>query len=408
MRAGAALNDPKSQLLYAGTYQADYPRNRLMIEALNRAGFAVLEVSEPVWDAASAAGSNADGWFGWNRARLIAEFMIAYPRLAWRVGRHLRHAAALVIGYPGQLDLLVLGPLAKLWRKPVMFNPLVTLTDMIIEDRALVDGTSVVGRCIRLVDRLALRLADLVIVDTRANGAYLTERFGIQADKIIEIPVGADATIFDPVRFPSAAHSPRQPRRVLFYGKYIPLHGIDTILRAARILQDTNAAVVFELIGNGQTYTAMRRLAEDLALTNVRFVEPVPYLELPGRIAVADIVLGIFGETTKASRVVPNKVFQAMAMGAAIITRRSPDVERVLRHGDSAILVSPGSPAELAEAILLLQNEHLRTSLGQAARHAFDRFASPDVLAAKAGDSIRRVLHPNEQPERPLEFGASR
>lgn len=402
------MNDPEFPLLYAGTYQADYPRNRLMIEALNRAGFAVREVNEPVWDVAASAGSNGDGWFGWNRAGLIAGFLTTYPRLAWRAGRQLRHTAALIVGYPGQFDLLVLGSMAKLWRKPVVFNPLVTLTDMIIEDRALVGSESVVGRCIRLVDRLALRLADLVIVDTPANRDYLVGRFGTSADKIIEIPVGADAQMFDPSRFPKSAHPGNRRLRVLFYGKYIPLHGIDTILRAARILQDANASVDIELIGNGQTYTAMRRLAEELKLTNLRFVDPVPYPELPRRIADADIVLGIFGETTKASRVVPNKVFQAMAMGAAIITRRSPDVERFLCDGESALLVAPGSSDELAEAILSLHDEQLRVSIGRSARFAFERFAGPDVLAAKAGDAIQRLHRPNNQFKRPLEIGTNR
>lgn len=403
--------DREPSLIYAGTYQAAYPRNSLMIEAFRRAGFVVLEINEPVWERATIILSGRAGggdWFGWSRLRLAVELLVAYPRLVWRVAMQLPHMSALVVGYPGQIDMLVLGPLAKLMRKPVIFNPLVTLTDMIVEDRELVPGASFLGRCIHQLDRLALRLADRVIVDTAENRAYIIDGFGVPAEKIAEIPVGADSRVFEPDPNPMKNCSTSEPLRVLFYGKYIPLHGIETILRAARILQDLGAAVDFELVGDGQTRVAIGQLADELGLRNLRFVESVPYHELPNRIASADIVLGIFGETTKAGRVIPNKVFQAMAMGAAIITRHSPAVERVLRHGESALLVRAGSPDELADAILDLRDERRRASLGRVARASYERLAGPDVLAEMAGKLVRQLLSGDEPAERQLEISAIR
>src|SRR5579875_2708211 len=326
MGAGTSLNQPESPLLYVGTYQAGYPRNRLMIEAFRRAGFKVLELNVAVWDTASTGGKRG-GWFGWSRARLAVNFLAAYPRLIRGVARNLRAASALVIGYPGQVDMLVRAPLAKLWRKPVVFNPLVTLTDTVIEDRELANASSVTGRCVKLVDRLALKLADLVIVDTAENGDYIVRHFDMPAERIVVVPVGADADLFDPGHYPERSLTVDRPLRVLFYGKYSPLHGVETILRAAKILQDANAPVVLDLVGSGQTYAEMRHLANSLSLTNVRFLDPVPFAELPERLASADVVLGIFGKTMKAGRVVPNKVFQAMAMGSAIVTRRSNPIE---------------------------------------------------------------------------------
>jgi len=401
------LNQPESPLLYVGTYQAGYPRNRLMIEAFRRAGFKVLELNVAVWDTASTGGKRG-GWFGWSRARLAVNFLAAYPRLIRGVARNLRAASALVIGYPGQVDMLVLAPLAKLWRKPVVFNPLVTLTDTVIEDRELANASSVTGRCVKLVDRLALKLADLVIVDTAENGDYIVRHFDMPAERIVVVPVGADADLFDPGHYPERSLTVDRPLRVLFYGKYIPLHGVETILRAAKILQDANAPVVLDLVGSGQTYAEMRHLANSLSLTNVRFLDPVPFAELPERLASADVVLGIFGKTMKAGRVVPNKVFQAMAMGSAIVTRRSNPIEAVLRDHESALLVEPGSAEELAAAILELRDERLRLRLGNAARQAYVDHAAPEIMAERAGRAMRELLCQTRERARLLGFGSAR
>jgi glycosyltransferase involved in cell wall biosynthesis len=280
--------------------------------------------------------------------------------------------------------------------KPVVFNPLITLTDTLIDDRRAFASRGVRAGLIRLVDRLALSLANVILVDTAENGTYLTEQFGISPARIHVLPVGADETLFgageclDSNHLVGAAQVEKTGFSVLFYGNMIPLQGVDTIVRAARLLRD--ADVRFEIIGTGQTLDEARALAADIGADNIDWVERVPYAELPRRIARADVVLGIFGDTAKAARVVPNKVYQAMAMGAAIVTRDSSAQRSMLTDGASALLVPPADPEALADAIRRLRDPELRARLGAAAYLNFVERAGLGVQAERLRDALGTVV----------------
>ena len=382
------------RVLYVGTYERDYPRNALVVEALRRAGFDVREIHAAVWERRrdKVAGFRSVGsWL-----RLALALTRAYVALAARVASALRGADLFVVGYIGQLDMVVLGPLVRLLHRPLIFNPLVTLTDTLVEDRGLVAPGTVRARGVGALDRAALALTSAVLVDTPENGRYLVERLGVARSRIYHLDVGADDRLFTPA--PARARlAAGEPLRVLFYGKFTPLHGVETILRAAHLLH--GESIAFTLIGTGQTVHRARTLAADLALTNVEFVDWVPYRELPGRIAAADVVLGIFGDTAKAGRVVPNKVFQEMAMAAAIVTADTDAVRRVLQHGRSALLVPPDDPDALAAAIRRLTDPGLRAVLGQHALAAFVEVGSIDALARRLEEIVARVTAPEPRPE---------
>ncbi|HET9014658.1 MAG TPA: glycosyltransferase [Thermomicrobiaceae bacterium] len=380
-------------VLYLGTYERDYPRNVLVIAALRRAGFDVREIHAPVWERRRDKVAGLRSIVPW--LRLGAALAVGYATLGARALLTVRSADVVFVGYPGQLDMVILAPLVRLLHRPVIFNPLVTLTDTLVEDRQLVASGSLPGRAIAALDRAALSLADAVIVDTPENGRYLVERYPSLSDSIYPLDVGADDRLFVPES--PCERTPGGPLRVLFYGKFIPLHGVETILRAAARLDPDR--VSFTLIGSGQTGHAARLLARVLGLTNVEFVDWVPFHDLPGHISRADVVLGIFGDTAKAARVVPNKVFQAMAMAAAIVTADTPAVRRVLQHGQSAMLVPAGDPEALADAIQRLTDPDLRRALGLAARAGFNEVGSIDALAGHLGKIIDAVTSMPAQPE---------
>ncbi len=373
------------RICYAGTYERHYPRNRLMIEAFREAGAKVEEANVPVFErVADKSRMGRPQLLG-----LIVRLFFAYLRLIPETVVRMVRCDVLAIGYIGQLDMLCLGSLTRIMRKPVIFNPLVTLTGTLVEDRHLIAAGSHLARLIRLLDILSLRLATCIISDTFPNAIHLHNQFNVPMEKIVIVPVGADESIF----FPEPPDDAIEELNILFYGKFIPLHGIETIVKAAALLQEQDHSVRFELVGVGQQRNTAEDLAAELEVRHIVWTDWIPFNELGERIRQADVVLGIFSGGPKASRVVPNKVYQAMACGAPVITRSSPAMDWLLgeEFADAVLQVPPDSPEELARAILQLNDRQSRSQLGMKGYRAWQMKASMPVQAKRLTPLLLRL-----------------
>jgi len=71
------------------------------------------------------------------------------------------------------------------------------------------------------------------------------------------------------------------------------------------------------------------------------------------------VCLGLFGESMKADNVIPNKVLQILATQKPLITMDSKAIKEIAVNGKNCILVPPGNPQKLAEAIMILKNDPL-------------------------------------------------
>jgi glycosyltransferase involved in cell wall biosynthesis len=321
-----------------------------VIACLRRAGVEVVERHEPVWD-------EEHKW---------AAGVGAAARLAVAEARLFRHPPgvfdAVIVGYPGHLDLPAARRAAR--GAPVVFNPLVSLWDTFVSDRRRFREGSLAARVLRAVDRWALRTADLVVADTRANADFLA-RLG-SLDRVEVCLVGAEERVFQPGWTGGGS--------VLFVGKLIPLHGLETILTAARLVPD----ISIRIVGSGQ----LEPLLADRP-ANVEWVPWVEYERLPRELHAASCALGIFGTSSKAGRVIPNKVFQALACGAPVVTADTPAARELLVDGESALLVPPGDPEALAEALGRLADARLAARIAAGGRAAYEEHASEEVLGRR-------------------------
>jgi glycosyltransferase involved in cell wall biosynthesis len=344
------------RVLYFGTYERTYPRNAQVVSCLRRAGVEVEERHVPVWEGQEhkwAAGSTAALRLLAGEARLLKR-----PAPEFDV---------LIVGYPGHFDL----PAARLAARgrPIVFNPLVSLADTLVDDRGRFARGSLPARVLAAIDRRALRAADLVVADTEANADDLARRARIPHKKVAVCFVGAEERFFQP------GWAPREPFTVLFVGKLIPLHGLDTVLAAARLLPD----VRFRVIGSGQLEALL-----DARPPNVTWVPWVEYERLPEELYAAGCALGIFGTSAKAARVIPNKAFQALACGTPLVTADTPAARELLADGVSALLVQPGNPEALADAVgRLAADPGLAERIGTRGLAAYHAEASEEVLGAR-------------------------
>ncbi len=138
---------------------------------------------------------------------------------------------------------------------------------------------------------------------------------------------------------------------------------------------------MIELIGEGEELPRAKRSRRS---ENLEFREPVPFDEYAGILSQADVALGAFGVTRKAARVIPCKVYDALAAGVLLITADTPAIRRLLRHGHNAILVPPGDAPALANGILLLRKEPLlRARLAEEGKRIFEEVGTPEVVGRR-------------------------
>ena len=90
---------------------------------------------------------------------------------------------------------------------------------------------------------------------------------------------------------------------------------------------------------------------------------------------------------------IPNKAFQAIASGTPLVTADTPAARELLADGESALLVRPGDPAGLADAVSrLAADPELARRVGAGGRAAYEQSASEAVLGARWHGIIERLL----------------
>lgn len=329
------------KVLFWGTSDRGKPRNRTLLEGLTASGVDWKEIHRDVW-----GGVEDKSQLG-HLARLgrYARWIAAYPALLFRLLTAPKPDAILV-GYPAQIDLLVLWPLARLRGIPVVADLFISLYDTAVIDREMVRARSLKARLIWAVEWLACRAADRVLIDTAAHARYIEELFGLPANSVGHVPVGAEPAAFPPCATPP----PRDRPSLLFYGQLSPLHGIGTVLEAA--LSERGAAYDWVIVGSGQDTPILEAALDATSPRNLTWYRWVPYEQLSPLIAEANACLGIFGTSRKAASVVPNKVYQCLASRRHVISCASPAMEDLRSEGSSGLtLVAPGSANALLDGI---------------------------------------------------------
>ena len=169
--------------------------------------------------------------------------------------------------------------------------------------------------------------------DTPSHADFFARLADIPSDRIGVVWLGAQDDVFGP-------HPEVTPtdRRVVFHGTFIALQGIETIIRAAKLLESDGIAV--RVIGSGQDQDKVDRLLRELEPANVELTGLLPLEEIPLQIAEATVCLGIFGESGKAHRVVPNKLYECLAVGRPVVTADTEGARSAFTTGEVAMVAA--------------------------------------------------------------------
>jgi len=349
------------RVLFISGREAAYQRNRVILKGLRKNGVEVDECTS-----------------------LSSSYLLRYPEVLLKFLRR-RSYDLLFVGFFGQ-PLVPL--LRRFVRKPVLFDAFLSAYDTMCFDRKTIQPHSVAGRMLSWLDKRSCELADTVLLDTNSHIDFFVEAFKLDRSKFERVFVGADEDVF----FPRTSEE-HEGFLVLYYGTFLPLQGIEYIVEAAKLLESYED-MRFKIIGKGMTYARIMRLAEKLGVENIRFVDWVPYKVLPSEIAEADICLGgHFSAFPKAFRVIPEKVFQMIAMKKPVILGNGPGNKELFEHKRNAFFCETANPEAIADAIARLKSDpSLRERIGENGYRTFRQKCTPDIIGREIRDIAGSLL----------------
>jgi len=307
--------------------------------------------------------------------------VITYKLLKSRIP----HLDAYFIGFFGQPLVF---PARVHWKGPLILDAFVSAYDTLCFDRKIFSPNSPLGLMTFYLDYLSCHLSDVIIVDTKAQAKYFQQTFQLPEFKFQVIYAGCDDDLFRPLEVP-----PNEIPIILFYGSFLPLHGVDTIIQVAYQLR--NERLLFQIIGHGQEYKKARLLASKLKVHNVQFLPPVPLEELPLIINRATICLGgPFGLSDKAQRVITSKTFQCLSTGKPTIVGETPANKELFTHGKNVWMCPVNDPEALANAIrTLLDSPNLCAQLGKAGRELIQQTCGKAITTQLVRKAVEKACH---------------
>jgi len=310
-------------------------------------------------------------------------FVIKYLKLLLKLLITKKNYDFVFVGFFGSI-IMFLSPV--LFRTKIIFDAFVFTYDTLCYDRKLCKPNSIFGKLIFQFDKISFKHAHHILVETQQNKIYLVDKYQIPKEKISTVYIGCDEEIF------VDKNDSQVSNIILFYSTYQPLHGTDTIIKAASYIEN-DFDIKFHIYGNGMEFKKCKKLAEDLKLTNLFLFQPVAYSVLPKIISRSKICLGgPFGDTFKARRVITGKTYQFLFMKKPVIVTNTHANKELLTPMWDAEFCEINNPESLANSITkLLKNPNYCTQIANNGYKTYLEKASNILISTQIKNIVENL-----------------
>jgi glycosyltransferase involved in cell wall biosynthesis len=253
----------------------------------------------------------------------------------------------------------------------------------------------------RRLDRLVRRLADATLTNCEAIRREIL-RDSTPPHKVAVIGNGIDLAPF--LAVPALDPDRPGPLRVGAVANLRPVKDVSTFVRAARRLADVHPDVAVAVAGEGDQRPELEGLVGALRLSD-RLTLPGAVHDVPGFLAGLRVAV-----LCSKSEGQSNALIEAMATGRAVVATDVGGNGELVEDGVTGLLVPPGDPDRLAEAIgRLLTDPGLAARLGTAARARVRAHHDWEAVARRFEDFyLGLVGDPLPAPDRPVFYGLRR
>jgi glycosyltransferase involved in cell wall biosynthesis len=275
---------------------------------------------------------------------------------------------------------------------PFVFEVRDLWPDSIAELGVLREG--LVLTALRRIEMLLYRQSACVVGVAHSTRTELVRR-GVDPEKIVIIPNGADSDVFRDVgKYNGIRENLSLGRKfvVSYVGTHGLAHGLETVLECADRLRE-NDDIAFLFVGDGAERVRLMQMAQRLGLENVHFVGVQPRERIPAYIATSDVSLVPLKRKPLFEKVLPSKLFEIMGCARPVILGVEGEARAAVERAGAGICVRPEDPGALEDAILELYRDPDRAEdLGRRGRDFVRHNYSRDRLAESYLQVLREVV----------------
>lgn len=228
-------------------------------------------------------------------------------------------------------------------------------------------GEGLLYRATRLTERLAFRLADVVISTNESYREIAITRGRKRPENVFVVRSAPDTERFSQVP-PDPALRNSKPYLLAYLGVMGPQDGVDHALRALSTLRSSRDDWRAVFVGGGDVLEAMRRLSAELDLSDlVEFTGRIPDDDVIRVLSSADVCLAPDPKNPLNDLSTMNKIVEYMSLSRPIV---SYDLrEARVSAGDAALYARANDVDDFARCIaMLLDSEELRQRMGVSGR----------------------------------------
>ncbi len=217
-----------------------------------------------------------------------------------------------------------------------------------------------------------LKRADLVITLSEGIKKELVEKYKVSSDKIYILPLGVDLRKFQPIDWNTFE------KRLVYVGTVNSFRGIETVIKAMKILKNENHAVKLSIIGGGQweDVTSLKRFAERNGVsTDIEWAGLIPHTQVIEKVNKADIALSPLPDLEAYRVSSPTKIVEYLGLSKVVIATDLPCHRKIIKNRWNGLLYPPENASELARRVkAVCQNDALRKEIEMNARQSVKEY----------------------------------
>ncbi len=357
------------KILYFGIFDPTFSRNKIYAEGLRQNGVKVIVCTD--------TGKGFRKF--WNLFRKHHALV--------RAAAHTSKPAydAIIVGFPGYIIV----PFARLIKKrgvPLIFDALCSFYETQIVSRNAYQGNPFRIVYVRMIDWLATRCADKILLETEHQKKYFVHKLGVRPEKCIVTYTGVD----DSQLYADESVKKSDRFTVLFRGRITREAGAVHVLRAAKLLEKENIQFLIIGFGWGDAVAEFNAVMAELKPANVKHIsKQLPPDELRALMLPCHASLGQFENNERLRRTIPHKAFEALVMKLPYVTARAEGISEILTDGENCLMVAPANPKDLASKIKMLRDDRaLAEKLADNGFALYTQVFAPKVIVQPIIDEL--------------------